>query len=77
MYDNQLRKEIIDDLGNKVSSICDTIVALASQGYLINNNKRVKLDLSSVLIHAFENIGIFNDEQKHNIELLYNNLFAV
>lgn len=77
MYDNQFLIEILNNLESKVDSICDTIIALTSQGYFVNNNKRVKLDYSSILIHAFENINMFNDKQKANLELIYNNIFSV
>lgn len=74
MYDEKIRENIINDLETKTTVVANTAIVLASQGYLINKRKYLKLDWSSVLIHAFENIDIFNNEQKHNIELLYNNI---
>ena len=53
-------------------SIVNTSIALASQGYLVNKSKYIRLDWSSILLHAFENIDIFSEEQQNNIERLYN-----
>ena len=72
MYDDVIRKSILDDLEGKVISIINTSIALASQGYLVNKSKYIRLDWSSILLHAFENIDIFSKEQQNNIERLYN-----
>lgn len=77
MYDEKIRENIINDLETKTTVVTNTAIVLASQGYLINKRKYLKLDWSSVLIHAFENIDIFSDEQKHNIELLYNKISTI
>ena len=72
MYDDVIKKNILDDLESKVMSIVNTSIALASQGYLVNKSKYIRLDWSSILLHAFENIDIFSKEQQNNIERLYN-----
>lgn len=72
MYNDVIRKSILDDLEGKVISIINTSIALASQGYLVNKSKYIRLDWSSILLHAFENIDIFSEEQQNNIERLYN-----
>lgn len=77
MYDDKIQNVIIDDLESKAISIVNTSIALASQGYLVNKSKHVRLDWSSILIHAFENINIFSDKQKHQIELVYNKLSTI
>lgn len=77
MYDDVIRKNILDDLESKVVSVVNTSIALASQGYLVNKSKHIRLNWSSLLIHAFENIDILEPEQQHKIELLYNKLFTV
>lgn len=74
MYDDKMRETIINDLESKVNSITETAIALASQGYFINKVKYIRLDWSSVLIHAFENIDILSKSQQHNVELLYNQI---
>lgn len=77
MYDDLIKNTILDDLESKVTSIVNTSVALASQGYLVNKSKYIRLDWSSVLIHAFENIDILKPEQQHRIELIYNKLDTI
>ena len=72
MYNDDLRKSIITNLESKELSVVNTVVVLASQGYVINQAKRIKLDLASIILNAFENINVFSEEQQHKIELLYN-----
>lgn len=77
MYNDEIRNTIISDLESKAISVCDTAIVLASQGYLINKSKYVRLDWASILLHAFENIDVLSDEQQHNVELLYNKLSII
>ena len=72
MYNDAIRKTILDNLEGKVINIVDVSMTLASQGYLVNKSKYIRLDWSSLLLHAFENIDIFSKEQQNNIERLYN-----
>ena len=72
MYNDVIKKNILDDLESKAMSIVNTSIALAFQGYLVNKSKYIRLDWSSLLLHAFENIDIFSKEQQNNIERLYN-----
>ena len=77
MYNDELRKTIITDLESKELSIVNTAVVLASQGYVVNRVKYIKLDLASIILNAFENINVFSEEQQHKIELLYNKLLTL
>ena len=72
MYNDVIKKNILDDLESKAMSIVKTSIALDSQGYLVNQTKYIRLNWSSILLHAFENIDIFSEEQQNNIERLYN-----
>ena len=72
MYNDELRKTIITDLESKELSIINTVIVLASQGYVVNRAKYIKLDWASIILNAFENINMFSEEQQHKIELLYN-----
>ena len=76
MYNDELRKTIITDLESKELSIVNTVVVLASQGYIVNRAKYIKLDWTSIILNAFENINIFSEEQQHNIELIYNKILT-
>ena len=77
MYNDVIRKTILDDLEDKVIGIVNTSIALASQGYLVNKSKYIRLEWSSLLIHAFKNIDVLKPEQQHKIELLYNKLSTI
>lgn len=77
MYDDVIKNNILDDLEGKVMSIVNTSITLASQGYLVNRSKYIRLDWSSILLHVFENIDILKPEQQHRVELLYNKLSTI
>ena len=77
MYNDVIKKNILDDLESKAMSIVNTSIALASQGYLVNKSKYIRLDWSSLLLHAFENIDVLKPEQQHRIELLYNKISTI
>lgn len=77
MYNDELSKTIIDDLESKAISVVNTSIALASQGYLINKSKIIRLEWSSLLLHAFKNINVLNINQQNNVELLYNKLSTI
>lgn len=75
MYDEALKDIAINNLEQKAISVANTTVALAAQAYIVNSRKRVKLDWSSILLHAFENINVLSPEQQQNIEVLYNKIY--
>ena len=77
MYNDVIKKNIIDDLESKTMSIVNTSIVLASQGYLVNKSKYIRLDWSSLLLHAFENIDVLKPEQQHRVELLYNKISTI
>ena len=74
LYDVNLQDTIVDTLNAKVSTIIESIVILTEEGYVPNRRKIIQLDWSSLLIHAFENINVFSEEQKKNIEYIFNTL---
>ena len=53
MYDEALKDIAINNLEQIAISVANTTVALAAQGYIVNSRKRVKLNWSSILLHAF------------------------
>lgn len=77
MYDNNAKDTIIDSLGNKINSICQTAVNLASQGYLINKAKYIRLAWSSILIHAYQNINVLDKEQQAKLDYICNKVNAI
>lgn len=64
----------IDNLEQKAIKTSLVNIALTAQGYVVNKAKKVTLEWSSILLHAFDNIAIFSDAQQQSIERLYNSL---
>jgi hypothetical protein len=75
MYDETLKDIAIRNLEQKAIGIVQTTVALAAQGYIVNRRKQIKLEWSSIILHAFENIDVLTQEQQQNIEVLYNKIY--
>lgn len=76
MYGEAISNKIVNALEQKALNVVTTTVALTAQGYVVNRAKKVSLEWSSILLHAFENIDIFSDSQQQNIEYLYNKLMT-
>lgn len=75
MYDETIKHISHNNLEKNAISICNTIVALSSQGYVVNRLKEIKLEWSSILLHAYENLDVLTNEQQQNIEVLYNKIY--
>ena len=75
MYDNGLKDIAIRNLEQKAIGIVQTTVALTAQGYIVNRAKQTRLQWSSILLHAFENIDALTPEQQNYIEVLYNKIY--
>lgn len=75
MYDNGLKDIAIRNLEQKAIGIVQTTVALTAQGYIVNRVKQTRLQWSSILLHAFENIDVLTPEQQNYIEVLYNKIY--
>ena len=75
MYDNGLKDIAIRNLEQKAIGIVQTTVALSAQGYIVNRAKQTRLQWSSILLHAFENIDVLTPEQQNYIEVLYNKIY--
>ena len=75
MYDDGLKDIAIRNLEQKAIGIVQTTVALTAQGYIVNRAKQTRLQWSSILLHAFENIDVLTSEQQNYIEVLYNKIY--
>ena len=75
MYDNGLKNIAICNLEQKAIGVVQTTVALTAQGYIVNRAKQTRLQWSSILLHAFENIDVLTPEQQNYIEVLYNKIY--
>lgn len=73
-YNVKLKDTIVSTLENRVLTIVDSIIKLTSEGYKINNNKIVNFNISLLLINAFENIEVFNENQQENLEMIFNKI---
>ena len=75
MYDDGLKDIAIRNLEQKAIGLVQTTVALTAQGYIVNRAKQTRLQWSSILLHAFENIDVLTPEQQNYIEVLYNKIY--
>ena len=75
MYDDAIKNIAINNLEQKAIGIVNTTIALNAQGYIVNRRKQIKLEWSSILLHAFENIDVLTPEQQKSIEVLYNKIY--
>ena len=75
MYDDAIKNIAINNLEQKAIGIVQTTVALTAQGYIVNRAKQTRLQWSSILLHAFENIDVLTPEQQNYIEVLYNKIY--
>ena len=75
MYDEAIKDIARNNLEQKAIGIVQTTVALTAQGYIVNRAKQTRLQWSSILLHAFENIDVLTPEQQNYIEVLYNKIY--
>ena len=71
---NETMLAILED---RVASISNVIVAISKEGFVPNRYKLNIIDWCSIMHHAYENIDIFTDEQKKNLDLLYNKIIQM
>lgn len=77
LYDNSLKKAVLDGLNTRQSSTADVITALVEAGYNPNKNKSVVLQWSSILIDAYDNIDLFSKEQQNRLDGLVNTILTM
>ena len=77
LYDEKLKQTMLDVLEQRVSGIADSINALTADGFVPNKNKKTVLDWATILIHAYENIDIFSEEQQRNLDNIYNKVIKM
>lgn len=64
-----LRHITMNNLWDKVANGINTIVALESQGYFVNECKFTKLNNATMLAHSLESDFIISHEQKHKLAI--------
>lgn len=77
LYDNEIKEATLDILEERVLSVVDLSITLIAEGYIPNKNKTTKLQWSSILIDAFENIDVLSEEQHRKLENLYNKVISL
>lgn len=77
MYSDVIRTNIVNDLESQITNIVEATITLASQGYTINSDKKIKLQWLNILNHAFENINVLKPKQQDKLEIIYNKLFTL
>lgn len=63
-----------DNLEQKQLTLIQSIVSLTAQGYVVNNKKKYKFDYMTIMLHALENMSVFDDERQEKLIMLYNKL---
>lgn len=74
MYESYLNKTMLDILENRMSGIADFITVLINKGYIPNKNKITVLTWTPILIDAYKNIDLFNENQINKLDKLYNEI---
>ena len=74
MYESYLNKTMLDILENRMSGIANSITVLIDKGYVPNKNKITILNWTPILIDAYENIDLFNENQIDKLDKLYNKI---
>lgn len=70
MGDCNINTFTLDSLGNKVNNIINSIIALESQGYFVNECKLTKINTAVMLMHCIKNDYILSHKQKHNLNIV-------
>lgn len=74
---NDIKTSDILDLERKEISVCENTMFLASQGYIVNRSKHVKLSWLEILKAALNNKDVFNEEQTIKINNLCNKVLSM
>ena len=77
LYDENLKQTMLDILEERVSGIADSIGVLSNEGFTPSKRKKTLLDWSIILIHAYENIDVFSEEQHQKLDIIYNNVITM
>lgn len=77
LYDENLKTTMVGVLEDRVPAIAASVNALVENGYVPNKRKRTILDWSIIMIHAYENIDVFEKEQQDKLDVLYNKVLKL
>lgn len=76
-YDSVLKKQVLDSLENRLSSIALSIEKLSEQGYISSLENIDILNMTTMLIQAYNNIELFSKERQDELDIIYNKLLKL
>lgn len=71
---NDFKTAITKDLEKRIVTISNTIVAISSQGYVVNNTKFCSLQNNLMLHNLFKDIDSFDTTRQNHLEVIYNTI---
>ena len=71
---NDFKTAIKKDLEKRIVTISNTIVAISSQGYVVNNTKFCSLQNNLILHNLFKDVDSFDTTRQNHLEVLYNTI---
>ena len=71
---NDFKPAITQNLEKRIVTISNTIVAISSQGYVVNSTKFCSLQNNLILYNLFKDINSFDINRQNNLEILYNTI---
>ena len=71
---NDFKTTITQDLEKRIVTIGNTIVAISSQGYVVNSTKFCRLQNNLILHNLFKNLDRFDITRQNHLEVLYNTI---
>ena len=71
---NDFKTAITQDLEKRIVTISNTIVAISSQGYVVNSTKFCSLQNNLILHNLFKTIDSFDITRQNHLEVLYNTI---
>jgi len=72
MFEKFNNTQVLDALNSRVSSIAACMLALIEEGYSPNRNKVNIFNWGTILMHAYENFNVLNEEQQVKVNNLFN-----
>lgn len=76
-YDSVLRKQILDSLENRLSSIALSIEKLYENGYVSSQETENLFSITQMLIEAYKNINSVSKENQDKLDEIYNKLLTL
>lgn len=71
---NDFKTAITQNLEKRIVTIGNIIVAISSQGYVVNGTKFCSLQNNLILYKLFKDINSFDRSRQNHLEVLYNTI---